>query len=175
MDIENTKQSIDKLFRDTVRKDHKVHNAYLLVHSDKLGIHLNIAEGSTNNMPANENQPYYIASIGKLFTSVIIGVLVEQGKLSYDDKIIPYLGEELLQNLHIYKGKDYTDQIRIRHLLNHTSGIHDYFSDKPKHTKPMLEQIIGEPSRFWTPREVIHWSKTNLDSHFSPGKGFFFR
>jgi len=174
MNIENTQQSIEKLFRNTVQKDRKIHSAYLSVHSDKLGIHINIAEGSSNNIPANENQPYYIASVGKLFTSVIVGVLFEQGKLSYDDKITPYLDEDLLQNLHIFKGKDYTDQIRIRHLLNHTSGIHDYFGDKPKHTTPMLEQIIGEPSRFWTPREVIQWSKNNLDSHFPPGKGFHY-
>jgi CubicO group peptidase (beta-lactamase class C family) len=174
MDIENTKKSIEKLFGSTVQKDHKIHNAYLLVHSDKLGIHLNIAEGATNNMAANENQPYYIASVGKLFTSVLVGVLVEQGKLSYEDTITPYLDEDLLQNLHVFKGKDYTNHIRIRHLLNHTSGIHDYFGDKPRYATPMLEQIVRESSRFWTPREVIQWSKENLNSHFPPGKGFHY-
>ena len=69
MNIVNTQQSIEKLFRNSVQKDRKVHNAYLSVHSDKLDIHINIAEGSSNNIPANENQPYYIASVGKLFTS----------------------------------------------------------------------------------------------------------
>lgn len=174
MNIENTKKSIEKLFRTTVQKDHKIHNAYLLVHSDKLGIHLNIAEGLSNNIPANENQPYYIASVGKLFTSVLVGILVEQGKLSYEDTITPYLDKDLLQNLHVFKGKDYTNQIRIRHLLNHTSGIHDYFGDKPNHTTSMLEQIVSESSRFWTSREVIQWSKENLHSHFPPGKGFHY-
>ncbi|UCB42270.1 MAG: beta-lactamase family protein [Dehalococcoidales bacterium] len=174
VDIKNTQKSIEKIFRNTVQKDHKIHNAYLLVHSDKLGIHLNIAEGSTNNIPANENQPYYVASVGKLFTSVLAGVLVEQGKLSYEDTITPYLDEGLLQNLHVVKGRDYTNQIRIRHLLNHTSGIHDYFGDKPKHATLMLEQIVREPSHFWTPREVIQWSKENLNSHFPPGKGFHY-
>ena len=113
MEVENVQKSIEKLFRNTVRKDHKIHNAYLLVHSDKLGIHLNIAEGATNNIPANENQPYYIASVGKLFTSVLVGVLVEQGKLSYNDTITRYLDEDLLKDLHIFKGKDYTNQIQI--------------------------------------------------------------
>jgi len=174
MDRDNTQISIEKLFKDTLRKDHKIHDAYLFVESDKLGIHLKLAGGSTNGVPANENQPYYIASIGKMFTSVLIGILVEQGKLSYEDKITPYLDKDLLQNLHVYKGKDYTSQIQIRHLLNHTSGIHDYFDDKPKHTTPMLERIVREPSRLWTPREVIHWSKENLSSHFPPGKGFHY-
>jgi len=172
--IENTQESIEEFFRNTVQKDRKIHNAYLLVHSDKLGIHLNMAEGSTNNIPANENQPYYIASVGKLFTSVLVGILVEQGKLSYDYTIIPYLEKDLLQDLHVVKGKDCTNQIRIRHLLNHTSGIHDYFGDKPRYAKAMLEQIVGEPYRFWRPQEVIQWSKENLNSHFPPGKGFHY-
>jgi len=174
MNKENTEKSIEKLFRNTVQKDHKIHNAYLLVHSDKLHIHKNIAEGLTNNIPANANQPYYIASVGKLFTSVLIGILVENEMITYEDTITPYLDNELLKNLHIIKGKDYTNQIRIRHLLNHTSGIHDYFEDKPEHTMPMLERIISEPSRFWTPEEVIQWSKDNLVSHFPPGKGFHY-
>ena len=172
--IENTQKSIEKLFRNTVQKDRKIHNAYLLVHSDKLGIHLNVAEGSTNNIPANENQPYYIASVGKLFTAVLVGILVEQRKLSYEDTIISYLEKDLLQDLHVFKGKDYTNQIRIRNLLNHTSGIHDYFGDKPKYATAMLEQIVGEPNRFWRSQEVIKWSKENLKSHFPPGKGFHY-
>ena len=76
MDKENTLISIEKLFRDTARKDRKIHNAYLLVESDKLGIQLKLAEGSTNDVPANENQPYYVASVGKLFTSVLTGILI---------------------------------------------------------------------------------------------------
>ncbi|MFC1958248.1 serine hydrolase [Chloroflexota bacterium] len=95
-----------------MEEDQKIRNAYLLVHSKTLGIHLKIAEGSTNNVPANENQPYFIASIGKLFTSVLAGILVEQGKLSYEDTITQYLDDDLLHNLHVYKGKDYANQIR---------------------------------------------------------------
>jgi CubicO group peptidase (beta-lactamase class C family) len=174
MNLEKTQALVEDPFRNRVQKDNRIHNAYLLVHSEKLGIHLNIAEGVTNSMPAHENQPYYVASIGKLFTSVLVGILVEQGKLSYEDIITQFLDEDVLHNLHVYKGKDYTNQIRIRHLLNHTSGLHDYFGDKPERTTPMLELILRNPSRFWTPREVIQWSKEHLKSHFPPGKGFHY-
>ncbi|GAI88063.1 unnamed protein product, partial [marine sediment metagenome] len=30
----------------------------------------------------------------------------------------------------VFQGKDYTNKIKIKHLLNHTSGLHDYFDDK---------------------------------------------
>ena len=74
MNIEKAQALIEDHFRNRVEKDPKIRNAYLLVHSETLGIHLKIAEGSTNKVPANENQPYFIASIGKLFTSVLAGI-----------------------------------------------------------------------------------------------------
>ena len=88
MKKEEAKALIENLFRKKVRKDCKIHNAYLLVHSEKMGIHMNIAEGSTGSMPANPQQPYFIASIGKLFTSVLIGILVEKGKISFRYQLI---------------------------------------------------------------------------------------
>ena len=163
---------IEENFRRRVRKDKKIHNAYLLVHSDDLNLHLNIAEGFGEEI--NPNQPYHIASIGKLFTAIIIGVLYEKGELSYDDNIIKYLDNIILDNLHIYKDIDYTSEIKIKHLLNHSSGLHDYFDDKPKDVRPMIDNILNNPSRFWTPEEVIKWSKENLKSHFAPGKGFHY-
>lgn len=39
-------------------------------HSEKKGIHIKIAEGSMN-----PDQPAYTASVGKIFTSVIISML----------------------------------------------------------------------------------------------------
>jgi len=174
MNKEKVQSLIAEYFTETVQKDPKIHNAYLLVHSDKLGIHLNIAEGSTGSVPANAQQPYFIASIGKLFTSVLISILVEKGMLSYEDTITQFLDDDLLQNLHVYQGKDYTSQIKIRHLLNHTSGLHDYFEDKPEQGKSMVDILFDEPSRFWTPQETIQWSKENLKSHFPPGEGFHY-
>ncbi|MDZ7343050.1 MAG: beta-lactamase family protein, partial [candidate division KSB1 bacterium] len=165
---------IHERFQKKVRNDRNLYNAYLLVHAEALGIHLNLAEGTAGDVPAHAAQPYFIASIGKLFASVLAGILVEKGKMSYEDTINQYLDGGLLDKLHVYKGKDYTDRIKIKHLLNHTSGLQDYFEDKPKSGKRMLEVILGEPDRFWTPQEVIRWSKQHLKSHFPPGKGFHY-
>jgi CubicO group peptidase (beta-lactamase class C family) len=171
---EIAQNSIEDSFRSKVRKDPKIRNAYLCVHSEILDINLNIAEGITEDMPVNASQPYYVASVGKLFTSVLIGILSEKNKVSYEDKINKYLDNDLLHNLHVYKGKDYSNQITIKNLLNHTSGLHDYFGDKPKQRKSMLDIILDEPSRFWSPPEVVQWSKENLKSHFPPGEGFHY-
>lgn len=58
MKNEQAQRIIAEHFSKKVRKDPKIRNAYLLVHSDKLGVHLNIAEGSADHA-VNANQPYY--------------------------------------------------------------------------------------------------------------------
>lgn len=174
MKKEEVQKLLEKRFREVVRKDPKISNAFMLIHSQKYGIHLNMAEGFTDGIPAHPQQPYHIASIGKLFVSVLTGILFEEEKISYEDIITQYFEDDLLDNLHIYNGVDYTDQIKIKHLLNHTSGLNDYFEDRPKKGKSMLQMIVEQPYRSWTPQEVILWSKENLKSHFPPGSGFHY-
>ena len=157
------KAQIEALFRKQVEKDSKVENAYLLVHSDKLNLHLNIAAGSTGEVPANPQQPNYMASVGKLFTATIVGQLFEQGRLSFDDPLSKYLDADLLQGLHVYKGKDYTQEITIRHLLKQTSGLFDNFW-------PLLKKMLADDTFSITTREAIIWGKTHLESCCPPGK-----
>lgn len=163
MEKEKIKNSIEDMFRKQVRKDAKVKNAYLLVHSKKLNFHMNIAEGSTGQMSANSQQPNYMASVGKLFTATIISILYEKGELSFNDSISNYLDDELLNELHIYKGKDYTNSIKIKHLLKQTSGLYDNFW-------PLLDKIIADKEFNINPREAIIWGKNNLKPYCPPGK-----
>lgn len=170
MEKEHMKTLVEDFFRKKVQKDSKIQNAHLLVHSDKLGIHLKIAEGST----AIADQPYYIASVSKLFASVLFSILVENGMCSFEDHISKYLDNEILRDLHVYKGKNYTSEIKVKHLLNNTSGLHDFVEDKPKQGKSMINMIVDDPSRRWTPMEVIQWAKENLETYFPPGEGFHY-
>ncbi len=156
-------KTIEEMFRKQVQKDPNAENAYLLIHSDKFDAHMNIAEGSTGNIPANPEQPNYMASVGKIFTATIISILYEKEKLAFEDPISNYLDEELLDSLHVYKGKDYTHDITIKHLLKQTSGLYDDFW-------PLLEKIIEDKDFTITPREAVIWGKKNLKPHFPPGK-----
>jgi D-alanyl-D-alanine carboxypeptidase len=54
---------IKVFFRKQVRKDPKVKNAYLLVHSDKTGLHINLSEGVGDNGKPTPQQPNYMASV----------------------------------------------------------------------------------------------------------------
>jgi D-alanyl-D-alanine carboxypeptidase len=167
MDKITVKSKIEMLFRKQVQNDKKVKNAYLLVHSDKLNIHLNIAEGETENIKANPEQPNHLASVGKLFTATIVSILFEKQKLDFNDRISKYLDPELMNRLHFYKGKDYSDQITIRHLLMQTSGLNDVFYH-------LWKKMVDDPMFRTTPREAVLWGKENLKPVAVPGKRHFY-
>jgi len=69
----------------------------------------------------DEHTVFRLGSVSKGFASVLTGVMVEEGALSWDGPVSQYLAE--------FKMNDpvQTDRVRIRHLLSHTSGL-------PRHT-----------------------------------------
>ena len=66
-------------------------------------------------IPNTLDTPFLLGSINKLFTGLAIGQLVEQGKLSYDDPLSKFLPD--------FPDPESAKQIRIKHLLSHTSGL----------------------------------------------------
>jgi CubicO group peptidase (beta-lactamase class C family) len=58
-------------------------------------------------------------SVGKQFTATAIMMLVEEGKVGLDEKISKYLGEV----------PEAWNDMTVRHLLTHTSGLTDYPDD----------------------------------------------
>jgi D-alanyl-D-alanine carboxypeptidase len=91
-------------------------------------------------------------SMGKQFTAMAVMMLVEEGKLSLDDRIAKYLS--------VPSG---WSRITVRHLLTHTSGLGDYpedFSLQKNYTEDeLLKMIVAQPLRF-VPGEK--WSYSNL-------------
>jgi CubicO group peptidase (beta-lactamase class C family) len=165
---EQAEKKIQALLSKRVERDNSLHNSLLLVHSDKYGIHWKFACGM------HEDQTFHVASIGKTVTSSLIALLFEQGLIEYEDRICKFLPEDLLKGLFVVEGIDYADRVLVRHLLNHTSGIADYISDKQEDGKTIIDLVIEEPSRFWTPVETIQWTKANFIPHFPPGEGFHY-
>jgi D-alanyl-D-alanine carboxypeptidase len=165
--ISVAQEQIETIFRQQVKNDKKLKNAYLLVHSEKLGIELNIAEGNMDGFPANPKQANHMASVGKIFTATVIGMLQDKGQLDFEDKISKYLDKDLLNGLHIYRDKDYSATITIKHLLTQTSGLNDVFF-------PLLKMMIKNPSLNMTVREALKWGKDNLKPVGKPGQRHFY-
>lgn len=72
----------------------------------------NLEHGVNNT----DSSVFDIASMAKQFTSACVWTLIEEEKLRLDDDIRKYLPEL----------PDFGDTIRIRHMLNHTSGLRNY-------------------------------------------------
>ncbi|HHU99916.1 MAG TPA: beta-lactamase family protein [Bacteroidales bacterium] len=114
------------------------------------------------------DRPYFIASTTKLFTTAIILKLRAEGKLSLEDKISKYIDASILSGLHVYKGKDYSRELSVRHLLSHTSGLPDYFQDKGASGKSLEDEIMAGNDQFWTFEQAIEKSK-RISPLFVPG------
>ena len=55
-----------------------------------------------------------------------------------------------------------------------TSGIANYYEEKGKDGKTMLDLFIEDPAKTWTPDELINRARTDLKPHFPPGKGLYY-
>ena len=80
---------------------------------------------------------FYLASVSKQFTAMAIMILCERKKLTYDDKLSKYFPEF----------PSYANDITLRHLLTHTSGIPDHFrlnSYKPDLTNQEVLEILNK-------------------------------
>jgi CubicO group peptidase (beta-lactamase class C family) len=65
----------------------------------------------------DENSLFGIASNSKAFTSAALAMLVDEGKLGWDDKVITYLPNFKMYNEYV------TNNFTIRDLLTHRSGL----------------------------------------------------
>jgi D-alanyl-D-alanine carboxypeptidase len=127
-----------------------------------------------NQVPMTRDTPIYFASVLKLYTATVVMKLCEEGKLLLNDPISKYLPAELIKGINIYQGKDYTYEITVEHLISNTSGIADYYEEKPEGGKSVFETLLEEPERTWKENETIEWARDKLKSHFPPGTGAFY-
>ncbi|MEN9303185.1 MAG: hypothetical protein RL264_1614 [Bacteroidota bacterium] len=86
----------------------------------------------------NPETKFHIGSISKTFTAVLVLQLVDEKKLKLDDKVEIYLPE--------LKGKiKGLENITIRHLLSHTSGLVDPTNESLKYKL----SILFTPKKFY--------------------------
>lgn len=103
---------------------------------------------------------FSIASITKTFVTAVVMQLVDEGKLSLDDTLDRWLPDF-----------PRADRITIRELLDHTSGVYNYF-ESAKYNRA----VFADPDRTWTIDQILalvrgpycdpgtcwHYSNTNF-------------
>jgi D-alanyl-D-alanine carboxypeptidase len=89
--------------------------------------------------PLRPGTPFAVASLTKTFMAALVLQLVEQGRLELGDPLSRWV-------------PDYprAKAITVRMLLNHRSGIFDYFSHPTYERK-----VFGRPRHHWTVPEIL--------------------
>jgi len=84
-----------------------------------------------NDTDADENSMFRIGSTSKMFVALSILKLVEEGKLSLDDRVA-----DLVPDLKFSNQWEATDPVRVVHLLEHTTGWDDLHLPEYAHNDP---------------------------------------
>lgn len=111
-------RELDAFMQKIVQAD--VFSGIVLLAKDKRILYKKVF-GQANKdfgIPNRLDTKFGLGSLNKMFTSVAIAQLVEQGRLSYDDQLSKFVPD--------FPNKEAAEKIKIKHLLTHTSGLGDY-------------------------------------------------
>ena len=98
---------------------------------------------------------YRIASLAKTYVATVVLQLVGEGKLRVSDSVEKWLPGAVPNG----------ENIRIRQLLGHTSGLFDFEND-PRLIEPYLS---GDLSHYWSPLERLALA-TSHEPFYPPGE-----
>ncbi|MDR6548835.1 serine hydrolase [Paenibacillus qinlingensis] len=172
---ERASQHFDAYFSRLLKNSR--HQTSLQVWMESSGFTYRYAAGrisANKDAAVSLNQPFHTASIGKVFTAVIIMKLVERGQLALEDPICKYVTPTELTHLFVYRGVDYASQVTIHQLLGHTSGVADYFEDPVLHKPSFIQRIIANPDEVWTPDALLDFTRNNQVNHGPPESRYYY-
>ena len=112
----------------------------------------NISAGT----PVGASTNFRLASVTKAFTAMCVLKLVDSGKISLGDRLSSFIPSL----------PGYADDITVRMMLGHTSGLGDYESDVPEdypgqvHEDYVVKKVRGLPSTYFPPGSGFLYSDT---------------
>ncbi len=110
-----------------------------------------------NNIKMTTSKLVRIGSNTKTFVNTVLLQLVQEGKLSLDDKLSMYFPD--------IPG---SDSVTIKMLSNMRSGIFNYTE-----SEEFGSYLSENPHRYFQPAELVHMG-TSHSYYFSPGTGFHY-
>ncbi len=108
---------------------------------------------SMTTVPATTEMHYRIGGIAETFMSTLLFMLVEQGRISLDDKISRWFPNLLS-----------ADEVTVRMLVANSAGYIDYVK-----VDDFLKRQLAEPFRTFTDEELINYSVRDGKMNFAPG------
>ncbi len=135
-----------------------------------------VGQSKRGGDPLQVQANFEIASTSKTFTAAAVLLMVEDGLLDLDAPIRQYLPLSKLHGLLVIQGHDYGPNLTLRQLLQHTSGLPDYWQDPPfviSNYNAFIVDYMAHPQRLWQPQEMLSYVP-NLDPIFIPNQGWHY-
>lgn len=129
------------------------------------------------NMKADKDNQFKIASITKTFTAVVILQMDEEGLLDINEPISKYLSDlkfARVNELHYYNQIPYGDQITVKQLLQHRSGLADIFTDAT--LRFYVKEFLNK-NQYWDSEKLMkYYFKYGLNkrAHSAPDSGYYY-
>ena len=115
-------------------------------------------------LPNTVDTAFAIASGTKLFTGLAVCKLIDEKKLSLEDKLCDLLPYDL--------GK-IDKRVTVFHLLTHISGVGDYIDEEADDCEAQLQALRDNyPAHLWTRLEYYLQMITPLPPKFEPGERY---
>jgi beta-lactamase class C len=111
------------------------------------------------NDPVDVHTVFRIASVSKTFAGTLTGILVNEGTLNWDDKVLQYLPEFRLKN------PEYTGKLEVKHVLSQSTGLiqHAYtnFIEDGRELDDMITalsevKLMTEPGKLFSYQNVAY-------------------
>jgi D-alanyl-D-alanine carboxypeptidase len=108
---------------------------------------------------------FRIASVTKMMTATALLTLADQGHCRLDDPTGRYLPRDLVDRFHDSTGRAYGAAITLRQLLDHTSGLPNFFSQPP------IREAVqhGGDQRRFTPADLMELAAAGEPPTSAPG------
>ncbi|GHF23371.1 serine hydrolase [Kordiimonas sediminis] len=130
-------KKFDRLFSIKLREGDVPGGAYVIVKEGEI-LQLGTLgyRKATEHSKVNKDTAFRLASVSKTFAATLAAKLVEEGTLSFEEKVAPYAPELRLRSSASLKA------LNIRHLLSHTSGLMPNAYDNILEAGRPVEEIL---------------------------------
>ena len=158
---------LQKVIETALRNHKELPNITVTVQSSRNNIDWTGTAGVSEwgGAPMTHPPGFRIASVTKVFLAATTLRLVEKGQIALTDPIGTLIAPETNKQL-LDDGYE-PERILVRHLMEHSSGLYDYASDRN-----FVERVVQEEEHVWTRREQIQLAMTNGEPLSAPGERF---
>lgn len=139
IDIEYILAEYDSLISAEIKASNTVGAAVAIVYNNQVVLQkcFGLRKARTHDS-IDENTIFRLASVSKPICGVLAGMLADENIVCLDDKVTDYI-----PGLH-FKNKSITNELRIKNLLSHTSGLVAHAYDDLVEQKIPLCQIMNQ-------------------------------